>query len=48
MHIFTLDIYLDEINSWLIGRHSFSAKIINEILYTMAELEANHSNPASI
>jgi len=31
-----LDINPDEINRWLMGRHSFSVKIINEILDAMA------------
>ena len=36
----SLDINPDEINRWLTGRHSFSVKIINEILDTMADYSA--------
>lgn len=36
----SLDINPDEINRWLKGRHSFSVKIINEILDTMADYSA--------
>jgi len=32
----SLDINPDEINRWLTGRHTFSVKIINEILDTVA------------
>ncbi|MDO7742268.1 MAG: helix-turn-helix domain-containing protein [Pedobacter sp.] len=32
----SLDINPDEINRWLTGRHTFSVKIINEILDTLA------------
>jgi len=32
----SLDINPDEINRWLSGRHTFSVKIINEILDTVA------------
>jgi len=32
----SLDINPDEINRWLMGRHTFSVKIINEILDTVA------------
>ncbi|SEB14208.1 hypothetical protein [Pedobacter hartonius] len=33
----SLDINPDEIKSWLMGRHTFSAKIIKEILDTMGK-----------
>lgn len=33
----SLDINPDEINRWLTGRHTFSVKIINQILDTIAE-----------
>lgn len=36
----SLDINPDEIKRWLMGRHSFSIKIINEILDRMAAYAA--------
>ncbi|WP_343524797.1 hypothetical protein [Pedobacter sp.] len=37
-----LDINPDEIKRWLIGRHVFSIKTINEINYALAEIPAKH------
>lgn len=36
----SLDINPDEVARWLMGRHSFSVKIINEILDTVANYSA--------
>jgi hypothetical protein len=38
---FILDINPDEIKRWLIGRHVFSIKTINEITALLAEIDTN-------
>jgi len=37
-----LDINPDEIKRWLMGRHVFSIKIINEITVALAEIDTNN------
>lgn len=39
----SVDINPDEINRWLMGRHSFSVKIIREILDTMTDYFASQN-----
>ncbi|TCD26384.1 hypothetical protein EZ456_13900 [Pedobacter psychrodurus] len=42
---FILDINPDEIKRWLIGRHVFSIKTINEIAVAMTEISQREQQP---